>query len=188
MPNNAVILKLFTKELILSSVPGLREKIEMQRRERVTRELGDLTKLGPSMIHPPEPGKPPIQLPPEFKPKVEAAPGPIKGPAEGPTHPSGINFGKLMPLIMNPAITIIECPGPDKNLMIRTYNTRRPVPTSLSQEEMKSLIEQFAKKAKVPLIDGLFRAWVETFMVSGIVAEGNPQNFIIQKVIYPHFT
>lgn len=177
-PNKAVILKVFTKELILNSIPGLKEKIkERIKTGRKIKELASSEVFKTSLIHP----VPTILPPPELPSK------PISPPTPTFAEIAGINFGKLTPFIQNPAINMIECPGENKNIIIRTYNIRRPTPIILSKDEMQDLVLQFSKKAKVPFIDGLFRAWIDKYLISALISNKQTQNFIIQKIIYPHF-
>jgi len=170
MPNKAVILKVFTKELILNSIPGLREKIKKKQQELI-----EFAPFIPSLkaeeveIAPPEAARFAIPSAPMFQ------------------TIAGINFGKLTPLIQNPTINMIECPGPFKNIIFRTYNIRKSSSIVLSREELQDLVLQFSRMAKIPMIDGLFRAWVDKFLVSAIITHKQAGNFIIQKVIYPHF-
>lgn len=169
MPNKAVILKVFTKEVILNSVPGLREKIRQKEKKLI-----EFLPFMPSQKLEEEI----TPAPPELKLAIPGAPVPTI---------AGINFSKLTPLIQNPTINTIECPGPYRNIIFRTYNIRKSSSLALSREEMQDLVMQFSKRAKVPVIEGLFRAWVDKFLISATVSRGQTTNFILQKVIYPHF-
>ncbi len=171
MPNKAVILKIFTKELILNSVPGLKEKIKKQQEKLI-----EFLPFVPSTQRPEE------EIPP-------APPELARLPIPGAPTPliAGINFSKLTGLIQNPTINTIECPGPYRNIIYRTYNIRKSSPIALSREEMQDLVMQFSRRAKVPVIEGLFRAWVDKFLISATIQRGQTTNFILQKVIYPHF-
>jgi len=187
MPNKAVILKAFTREVILNSVPGLKERIQRRIGERKIEKV-EMAGFQASMLHK---GEAPAMMPPEFiRPGLQAmAPQELRPPAAPFTlRPAGIDFGKMLPLIQNPSVTIIECPGAYKELIIRTYNIRKNYPIMLSTEEMMDLINQFAKKARVPVINGLFRVWIDKFLISAMIMNNQAQSFIIQKVIYPHFT
>jgi hypothetical protein len=189
MPSKSVILKVFTKELILNSVPGLKQMLRLKfAPKKMVEETGGISGFEPSIIHGPSAG-----LPPEFLPlrgaQIPTRPMAMEKipSAQIPSEVAGINFGKLAPVILNPSVNVIECSGPDKNVIIRTFNLRKPYPIALSREEMQKIVEQFAKKAKVPMINGLMRAWIDKFMLSATVMNNKVENFIIQKVIYPHF-
>ena len=188
MPNPALIFKLFTKAAILNKVPSLRDKF--RRRPTMTEEMyykGGYETSGMEEM-------PLLEADHFIEPLLpqETAYQPGLPQSQKPqqlTHSriADIDFGGVTPLIQNPAINMVECPGPGKNLVIRTYNIRKPANIQLSAEDMKSIVTQFSKKARVPLINGLFRAWIDKFLVSSIIAQGQPINFIIQKAIYPHF-
>jgi len=190
MPNKSVILKIFTKEVILNSVPGLKEKLK-SKTSRVEKLDEGLAGFEVSRIHrAPGESHPIAGMPPEFiKPGFKPLALPSLRPPATPftLRPAGLDFGKLLPLVQNPSVTIIECPGANKEIIIRTYNVRKPYPLALTSEEMTSIVEQFSKKAKIPVINGLFRAWIEKFLISAIIMNNQVQSFIIQKVIYPHF-
>jgi len=188
MPNKSVILKIITKEMMLNSVPGLKQKIQAKfEKEARVKEISSLEGFETSLIYGPAA---PAGLPPEFTP-LPGAQIPIKPRAFARPEPAGevagIKFGKLTPIIQNPSINVIECPGPGREIIIRTYNIRKPYPVVLSKGEMQKLIEQFAEKAKVPVINGLMRAWIDKFMISATIVNNQVENFILQKVIYPHF-
>jgi hypothetical protein len=189
MPSKSVILKTFTKEVILNSVPGLKQRIKAKfEKEARVKEISSLEGFEASLIHGPAA---PAGMPPEFMPLPGAQiPASLRFPAR-PQMPggevAGIRFGKLSPVIQNPSINVIECPGPGREIIIRTYNIRKPYPIVLSKEEMQKLVEQFAEKAKVPIISGLMRAWIDKFMISATIVNDQVENFILQKVIYPHF-
>ena len=189
MPNKSVILKIITKEMMLNSVPGLRQKIQAKfEKEARVKEISSLEGFEASLIYGP---KAPAGLPPEFTPlpgaRIPMKPGFPAKPQMPGGEVAGIKFGKLTPVIQNPSINVIECPGAGREIIIRTYNIRKPYPIVLSKEEMQRLIEQFAEKAKVPVINGLMRAWIDKFMISATIVNNQVENFILQKVIYPHF-
>ena len=169
MPNKAVALKLVTRNLILDSVPGLREKIKQRRTA-----LGELVQIMPSQTG--------GFVPPELIGLSVPQPAMVRY-----QRIADIDFGNLTPLIQNATITMIECPGANKNIIYRTYNVRRASNIILSQAELQNLIMQFSNKAKIPIQNGLFRAWVDRFLISAVIANRLVSSFIIQKIIYPHF-
>jgi hypothetical protein len=184
MVNPALIFKIFTRRAILNSVPGLADRFRRKptMAEEMYYEGGYETSGMEQMpivesdhvaeaLSPPEVGQ---------KPESKPAPPTIQKIAD-------IDFGSITPLVQNPAVNMIECPGPGKNIIVRTYNVRKPSNMQLSAEQMKDIVTQFSKKARVPLINGLFRAWIDKFLVSSIIAQGQPINFIVQKALYPHF-
>jgi hypothetical protein len=169
MPNKAAIFKLITRNLILDSVPGIRERIR-QRRTILEKSVQIMPSMSGGFI------------PPELI--TMTAPQPVMVRYQ---RIADIDFGKVTPLIQNATITMIECPGPAKNLIYRTYNVRRAAQIILSQAELQDLIIQFSRKSQIPIQNGLFRAWVDRFLISAVVGNGLVTSFIIQKIIYPHF-
>jgi len=185
MAKPALIFKLFTRAAILNKVPGFRDRF--RRKPRMTEEMyyeGGYETSGMEQMPLVESDHVAEPLPPQDLGRKPEPPRPAQ--ASFPRI-ADIDFGNVTPLIQNPSINMVECPGPGKNLIIRTYNIRKPANIQLSLEQMQNIVNQFSKKARVPLINGLFRAWIDKFLVSSIIAQGQPMNFIIQKAIYPHF-
>ncbi|MDO8467856.1 MAG: hypothetical protein Q7S56_02830 [Nanoarchaeota archaeon] len=93
-----------------------------------------------------------------------------------------LDLSKLNSLIKNPEIKIIECNGPDKNLIVHTSDSEKEINIELSKEEIHDIINKFAEKAKMPISQGVFKARVGTLQLYSIISEAAETKFIIEKI------
>jgi len=91
------------------------------------------------------------------------------------------NYGKITPLLNDPSVSSIECPGPDKPLIIIRTGQKQFTKISLNKSEIRDIFEEIAEKARVPFMEGVFRAAVENFSINGIVSEIIQSRFVIKK-------
>jgi len=96
-----------------------------------------------------------------------------------------IELGKIIPLIKDPAIRIIECDGPDEKIIVKGAIGVKPTAIILREDEIKEIIEEFSKKSKIPVHDGIYRVAVGRLVLSAIVSTVIPPKFIIEKMKYP---
>jgi len=92
-----------------------------------------------------------------------------------------IELGKLSPIIADPSIQIIECAGPGKNIFVRKGNSILSSRISLTEEEIKKILEEFSKESKIPLLKGVFKAAVENLLITAVISDFVESRFIIQK-------
>ena len=110
------------------------------------------------------------RMPPHMAPPIVTGPHGVMG-----------DYGKLTPLLNDPSVSSIECPGPDQPLTVIRAGQKQFTRISLNQEEVKDFFEEIAEQAMIPLIDGVFRAAVENFSVNGVISEMIGSRFIIKK-------
>ncbi|MCR4284597.1 MAG: hypothetical protein NUV97_00960 [archaeon] len=91
------------------------------------------------------------------------------------------DYGKLMPLLNDPSVSSIECPGPGKQIRIIRVGQRQITRIVLTDKEIKEVFERVADSAHVPLSEGVFRAAVDNFSINAIVSEMIGSKFIIKK-------
>ena len=91
-------------------------------------------------------------------------------------------FGKLNPLLNDKLITIIECPGPEKQIIIKRAGQMNLTRVVLSQKEIDSIIKIFSEKTKIPVIGGVFRASLENLSISAVISDFVGTRFIINKI------
>tara|TARA_Y100000310_G_scaffold339655_1_gene432975 strand:+ start:2829 stop:3521 length:693 start_codon:yes stop_codon:yes gene_type:complete len=111
-------------------------------------------------------GKMPIQI----APPIIAGPRSVVG-----------DYGKITLLLNDHSVSSIECPGPDEPLTVIRAGQRQFTKITLNQKELRDLFEEIAEKAKIPLMDGVFRAAVENFSISGVISEMIGSRFVIKK-------
>ena len=91
------------------------------------------------------------------------------------------DYGKINPLLQDPSISSIECPGPGKDLIIIRAGQKQSTKISLSPQEIKNLLKKIAESARVPLLEGVFRAAIDNFVINSVVSEVIGSRFIIKK-------
>lgn len=115
----------------------------------------------------------PIQQPQQIQPRLQIRPQP---------SPEKLNLEKLNPLVQDNRVTVIECPGPNKLILVRTIGQITTTRISLNQEEIQNIINVFSKQAKIPLVSGLFKAAVGNLIITAVISELVGSRFIITKM------
>ena len=98
-----------------------------------------------------------------------------------PRLPSYSDFKKLSALLSDPSVSYIECPGAGKNVLVSRYGQKQITKIQPNKEDIREFLESVAEKARVPMLEGVFRAAVDNFMVSAVVSDMIGSRFIIKK-------
>lgn len=93
-----------------------------------------------------------------------------------------IELGKLDPLIKDPNVRIIECDGPDENIIVEGSMGRKPTAIILNQEEINDIINKFSEETKIPVSTGIYRVVIGKFLFLAIISEVVSSKFIIRKM------
>lgn len=137
-----------------------------------------------------QPIMPKVPLPPKAillpQKQMQKVPMPSQKPAltkpvPADYKPSDNLYGKINPLINDPAITIIECNGAGQNISIVRAGQRQFTRISLNPVEIKELLDKIAEKARVPLLEGVFKAAVDNFIINAVVSTSVGSRFLIKK-------
>ncbi|NPE26825.1 hypothetical protein HNV12_02370 [Methanococcoides sp. SA1] len=125
---------------------------------------------------------------PAFVPQQAVAPQPVQTAAPATTMPAPQgqvtltqDYGKIMPLLDDPSVSNIECPGPDKPLFVVRVGQRQITKITLNPLEIRALLEKFAEAAHIPLLEGVFRVTVDGMNVSAVISEMLGSKFVIRK-------
>jgi len=105
----------------------------------------------------------------------------IPSPVPKLTSDQLIDLGKLTPLITDKEITIIECPGADKFVLVKKAGKVNLTKIKLSEEEISKIINNFSEKARIPLMEGVFKAIVGNFSINAVITEAVGNRFLIYK-------
>ncbi len=97
-------------------------------------------------------------------------------------RPEGFSLGKLDQLIRDPSIQLVECSGPNKNILVKRYNKTNTTRITLNQSEITDVIDIFSAKAKIPVVGGILKAAVGNLIISAVVSEFVGSRFIINKI------
>ncbi|MEK6760623.1 MAG: hypothetical protein AABX93_01735 [Nanoarchaeota archaeon] len=94
-----------------------------------------------------------------------------------------MDLGKLNPLIKDPMVKIIDCPGPDQNVAVTGSMGTKKTGIMLGRDEITEIVEKFSKESKIPVSEGIFRVVVGRFVFLAIVSEIIGSRFTLRKMI-----
>ncbi|MEK6760868.1 MAG: hypothetical protein AABX93_03015 [Nanoarchaeota archaeon] len=95
----------------------------------------------------------------------------------------GIDLGKLNPLMNDQMVKIIDCPGPDQNIVVTGNMGTKKTGIILGRDEISDVIDKFSKESKIPVNEGVFKVVVGRFIFLAIVSEIIGSRFTIKKMI-----
>jgi len=95
-----------------------------------------------------------------------------------------IDLGQLNSLIQDPLVNIIECNGPDKEIIVGGTMGTRETNLKLKKEEIEGVIKTFSEKTKIPLEEGFFKVAFGRLILSAMHSETIGSKFIIKKMLY----
>ena len=191
----------FTRELITNYLQGdiiklkIKEKVKKEivkeRTKEVVKEFKRPLKLSPvkqlkAII---EPTFKPLPKPFSIKPKRRLIiprpnlPTRLQYIQPTPTQKQ-LDLGKLNPLIQDPSVQVIECNGPEENIIIQTPIERK-TNIKLSKEEIDEIISIFSQASRIPISEGIFRSAIGRLLLSAIISKVIGSKFIIKKIRYP---
>lgn len=93
-----------------------------------------------------------------------------------------IDIGKLNILVKDPLVKIMECNGPEENILVMGIMGRKPTPIKLNREEVEEVVGKFAAASRIPVNEGLFKAAAGNLVISAVVSEIAGIKFIIRKI------
>jgi hypothetical protein len=93
-----------------------------------------------------------------------------------------IDLGKLNPLVNDKFVKIIECYGPNENLFVKGSMGVKKTGITLTDEEIKNIINKFSEETRIPANEGIFKVASGRLMFSAIISETIGSKFIISKM------
>lgn len=173
MRAKAPVVREFTKAILRIYNPSIGN---VGKKDRINSDLVPKVrghKMESSIVH--EPKK--VLHPVAHKP-LQYTPRPKPNP-----HPAILtsDYGKLNVLLKDDSVSSIECPGAGKQIIVINMGQRQFTQIVLTEEEIKNFLGMIADKAHVPLIEGVFRAAVDNFVVHAVVSEMVGNRFVIKK-------
>ena len=93
-----------------------------------------------------------------------------------------INLVKLNPLVRDPKVKIIECHGPDQNLVVKGDMGTKKAKITLNKEEIDEIIQIFSKATKIPVQEGIYKIVIGKLVLSAIISDVIGTKFIIKKM------
>lgn len=96
-----------------------------------------------------------------------------------------IDLKKIMPLVKDPFVNIIECNGPGENLVVIGTMGRKKTGIILTKEEIDEIINAFSEATKIPVSEGVLKVVFGKLVLSAIVSEILGSKFIVRKMNSP---
>jgi hypothetical protein len=104
-------------------------------------------------------------------------------PVIAPPPNQEIDLGKLNILTSDPTIATIECPGPEKFVIVKKFGRANITSITLTQEEINKIVYGFSQSARIPVIGGTFKAIVGELSINAIVTDSVGKRFILYKTM-----
>ncbi|MBI3334529.1 hypothetical protein HYZ97_03510 [Candidatus Pacearchaeota archaeon] len=102
---------------------------------------------------------------------------PLPAPAGG----SAFMPAKLAPFLKDPAVSLVECPGPGKQVLITRGGLLQVTPLTLTAEDIQQIMAEISKETRIPLLQGLFKAALTPFIITAVISENIGTRFVIEK-------
>jgi hypothetical protein len=198
-PRNIIFLKQFTKEIIKNLAPK-------EQRQIIEKKLNEAEKMqanqNPAILQQAlMPFMPQLRTRSAFSlqqpiiprqsfqqlmPGINKLPTPpqnleIQPEIKQAIAPGEINLGKISQLIQDPAVTMIECPSPDKFVTVKKMNEINITSIKLSEKEIADIIKEFSDRTRIPIIQGTFKAAFKNLIITAVISEFVGSRFIITK-------
>lgn len=141
----------------------------------------------PPAPRPPAPA-PQGMMPPAPRPPVPQGMPPPSVQGDMPPPPEDSQeeltqfYGKITPLLNDPSVSVIECQGQGKPVMIVRGGHKQPTRIILSEKDISQILEKVSEVAHIPIMEGVFRAAVDTFNINAVISEMIGSRFVIRKI------
>ena len=93
-----------------------------------------------------------------------------------------LDLKKLNVLIQDPRVNIIECLGPNTKIVVNGSMGRKSTEMTLTEMEMEEIFDEFAKKARIPLSEGITKIVVGSLILTATKGQEQPSKFTIKKM------
>jgi hypothetical protein len=102
--------------------------------------------------------------------------------AQTPKTSGESGMKKIEPLLKDISVLSIECSGPEKNLLLKRNNQTNIARITLTQSDINDIVDDFSKKAMIPVVGGILKAAVGNTVISAVISEFVGSRFIITKI------
>jgi hypothetical protein len=92
-----------------------------------------------------------------------------------------IGYSKIDSILADPKVQTVECPGPNKQILIYKGGMIQTANFSLSSEEIKTVMKDISEKTRIPVMSGVFKAAFGELIVTAVISEFVGTRFILQK-------
>lgn len=95
-----------------------------------------------------------------------------------------IDLDDINPLIQDPFVEIIECYGPEQNILVSGKMGTKKTRITLTKEEIDKIIKKVSETTKIPASEGIFKVAVGRLIFMAIISEVIGSKFLIKKMMY----
>lgn len=121
-------------------------------------------------------------LPSYMAPATISMDSPFVKPAQRePEKTTEIGIPRLDQLLSDPLVQTIECPGPNKPILISKGGKIQSANLTLTNDEIKNAMSDISEKTRIPLMQGVFKAAFGNLIITSVMSEFVGTRFIIQK-------
>jgi len=92
-----------------------------------------------------------------------------------------LGLEKLDKILLDAAVQTIECPGPDKQVLIYKSGSIQTANLSLTVDEISNIMKYVSEKTRIPISSGVFKAAYGNLVITAVMSEFVGTRFIIQK-------
>jgi len=93
---------------------------------------------------------------------------------------------KVNPILQDPSVSSVECPGPDKQLLINRRGVIETSAINLTKEEIQTILDEISYRTRIPLMQGAFKAAFDQYVLSAILSEFVGNRFVISRKQDPY--
>lgn len=90
-------------------------------------------------------------------------------------------YGKITPLLNDPSVSVIECQGQGKPIMISRMGHKQATKIILNEKEISQVLDKASEAAHIPIMEGVFRAVIDSFSINAVISEMIGSRFVIRK-------
>jgi len=102
-------------------------------------------------------------------------------PQQIPERPKISVMEKLNPILADPSVQSINCPGPNQNITILRMGIPQITQMSFTSNEINDFMKDMSEKTKIPLLPGLFKVVFQNIIVTAVISEFIGTKFLIEK-------
>ena len=92
-----------------------------------------------------------------------------------------LGLPKIDKILEDPSVQTIECPGPNKRILVFKGGKILSTQLSLTADEINNTMKDISEKTRIPLMSGVFKAAYGNLIITSVMSEFVGTRFIIQK-------
>jgi len=92
-----------------------------------------------------------------------------------------IGLDKLDKILTDASVQTVECPGPNKQILVYKSGVIQTANLTLTSDEIKNIMKDISDKTRIPLMSGVFKAAYGNLIITAVMSEFVGTRFIMQK-------